>query len=134
VAEVGAAYRRGVELAGETLLDSLFIPQLHEMVTPALQHDVSGPDHDAHGVLETLTAAAAIVAADRAAKAANILVRTIRLANGLGGKGYVFVSGEVAAVQAAIDAGRTEALGKGLLVRSVVIPRLASQMKARVWA
>jgi microcompartment protein CcmL/EutN len=134
VAEVRAAYHRGVDLAGETLLDSLFIPQLHEMVTPALLQDVPGPDHDAHGVLETLTAAAAIVAADRAAKAANILVRTIRLANGLGGKGYVFVSGEVAAVQAAIDAGRTEALGKGLLVRSVVIPRLAAQMKARVWA
>jgi microcompartment protein CcmL/EutN len=134
VAEVRAAWRKGVDVAGETLLDSLFIPQLHEMVVPALQEDVAGPDHDAHGVLETLTAAAAIVAADQAAKAANVLVRTIRLANGLGGKGYVFVSGTLSDVQAAIDAGRAEALGKGLLVRSVVIPRLASQMKARVWA
>jgi microcompartment protein CcmL/EutN len=134
VAEVRAAYQRGVDAAAETLLDSLFIPQLHEMVVPALQGDVKGPDDDALGVLETLTAAAAIVSADRAAKAARVLVRTIRLANGLGGKGYVFVSGEVSDVQAAVEAGRVEAQSKGLLVRSVVIPRLAAQMKARVWA
>ena len=133
VAEVRSALRAGIEVAAETLLDSLFIPQLHEMVTPALRADVPGGDDDALGVLETLTAAAAIVAADRAAKAARVLIRTIRLANGLGGKGYVFVSGEVADVQAAVEAGRAEALERGLLVRSVVIPRLAAQMKARVW-
>jgi len=134
VAEVRAAYTRGVEAAGETLLDSLFIPQLHEMITPALAADVPGADDDALGVLETLSAAAAIVAADRAAKAARVLVRTIRLSNGLGGKGYVYLSGDVSNVQAAIEAGRADALAKGLLVRSVVIPRLAAQMKARIWA
>jgi microcompartment protein CcmL/EutN len=134
VAEVRAAYARGLDAAGETLLDSLFIPQLHEMITPALAADVPGTDDDALGVLETLSAAAAIVAADRAAKAARVLVRTIRLSNGLGGKGYVYLSGDVSNVQAAIEAGRTDALAKGLLVRSVVIPRLAAQMKARIWA
>jgi microcompartment protein CcmL/EutN len=134
VAEVRAAYARGVDAAGETLLDSLFIPQLHEMIMPALASDVPGADDDALGVLETLSAAAAIVAADCAAKAARVLVRTIKLANGLGGKGYVYVSGDVADVQAAVEAGRTDALAKGLLVRSVVIPRLAAQMKARIWA
>ena len=133
VAEVRSSFRSGVDVAAETLLDSLFIPQLHEMVMPALRGDVPGPDDDALGVLETLTAAAAIVAADRAAKAARVLIRTIRLANGLGGKGYLFLSGEVADVQAAVEAGRAEALGRGLLVRSVVIPQLAPQMKARVW-
>jgi microcompartment protein CcmL/EutN len=133
VAEVRSAFAAGVAAAAETLLDSLFIPQLHEMVTPALRGDVKGEDDDALGVLETLTAAAAIVAADRAAKAARVLVRTIRLANGLGGKGYVYLSGDVADVQAAVEAGRAEALANGLLVRSVVIPRLHPQMKARVW-
>ena len=134
VAEVRAAHGRGLELAAETLLDSLFIPQLHEMVMPALRGDVAGADDDALGVVETLTAAAAIVAADRAAKAARVLVRSLRLANGLGGKGYLYVSGELAEVQAAVEAGRAEALARGLLVRSVVIPRLHPQMKARVWA
>ena len=37
VAEVRAAWQRGRDVAGETLLDSLFIPQLHELVLPALR-------------------------------------------------------------------------------------------------
>ncbi len=133
VATVRAAYRRGIEVAAETLLDSLFIPQLHEMVVPALRGIVPPADHDALGVIETMTAAAAIIAADHAAKAADVLLRDIRLANGLGGKGVVFLSGAVGDVQAAIEAGRAEALKKGLLARSVVVPRLAAQMKAKVF-
>ena len=115
------------------LLDSLFIPQLHEMVLPALLGTVPTLEADALGVIETLTAASAILAADRAAKAAAVTVRDLRLANGLGGKGFVFLGGEVADVEAAVEAGRAEALRKGLLVRSVVVPRLHPQMKEWVF-
>ena len=132
VAPVRAAYRRGLEVAGDTLLDSLMIPQLHEMVLPALSGTAVGADHDALGVIETLTAASAIVAADHAAKAAAISLRDLRLANGLGGKGVVFLTGDLGNVQAAIEAGRAEALKRGLLARAVVIPRLHRQMKERV--
>lgn len=132
VATVRAAYRKGVEIAAETLLDSLFIPQLHDTVVPALRGVAPPADHDALGVIETLTAASAIVAADQAAKAADVLLRDIRLANGIGGKGVVFLTGAVSDVQAAIEAGRAAALKQGLLARSVVIPRLAAQMKAKV--
>jgi microcompartment protein CcmL/EutN len=131
VGPVRAAHRRGVEVAADTLLDSLFIPQLHAMVVPALRGLGPPADHDALGVLETLTAASAIVAADQAAKAADVLLRDIRLANGIGGKGVVQLTGAVSDVEAAIEAGRAEALKKGLLARSVVIPRLHPQMKAR---
>jgi microcompartment protein CcmL/EutN len=133
VGPVRSAFGRGVEVAADTLLDSLFIPQIHAMVIPALRGTVPARDEDALGVIETLTAASAIIAADRAAKAAAITLRDVRLANGLGGKGFVFLSGEVGDVQAAVDAGRAEALQKGLLVRSVVVPRLHPQMKDRVF-
>ncbi|NOT35735.1 MAG: BMC domain-containing protein [Candidatus Eisenbacteria bacterium] len=133
VAEVRAAHRRGLDAAAETRLDDLLIPQLHLDVMPALKGRVTGPDHDALGVIETLTAAATIVAADRASKTAGILLREIRLANGLGGKGFVTLSGDVASVQAAVEAGKSEAQRGGLLVRAVVIPRLHEQMKSRLW-
>jgi microcompartment protein CcmL/EutN len=133
VGPVRSSFARGVEVAADTLLDSLFIPQLHAMVIPALRGTVASRDDDALGVIETLTAAATILAADRAAKTADVLVRDVRLANGLGGKGFVFLSGEVGEVQAAVEAGRAEALQKGLLVRSVVVPRLHPQMKERVF-
>jgi microcompartment protein CcmL/EutN len=133
VAPVKAAYQRGVEMAADTLVDSILIPQLHAMVLPALAGTAPNVDHDALGVIETLTAAAAILAADRAAKTANVLLRDLRLANGLGGKGVLFLTGLVADVQAAVEAGREDALRRGLLHRSVVIPRLHIQMKERVF-
>ena len=132
VGPVRASFRRGVEVAGETLLDSLFIPNIHESVIAALAGSAANPDHDALGVIETMTAAATIVAADQAAKAAEVVVRDIKLANGLGGKGYFYVSGAVHDVQAAVDAGRGDAQKRGLLARSVVVPRLHAQMKAKI--
>ena len=132
VGPVRHAFQRGLEVAAETLLDSLIIPQLHDMVLPALRGTADSPDDDALGVIETLTAASAIVAADRAAKAARVTLRDLRLANGIGGKGVVFLTGDVSNVQAAVEAGRTLAVQAGLLSRSVVIPRLHPQMKARV--
>jgi len=132
VATVRASYRVGVEIAADTLLDSLFLPQVHEGVIPALRGLVGGNDEDSLGVIETLSAASAIVAADRAAKAARVTVRELRLANGLGGKGFVYLTGNVSNVQAAVEAGRAEAREKGLLVRSVVVPRLHPQMKERM--
>lgn len=132
VATVRASHRRGVEVAADTLLDQLFIPQLHEGVLPALRGTVAQGADDALGILETLTAASAIVAADAAVKAANVTVRDVRLANGIGGKGVVSLSGTVSAVQAAVEAGRADALRRGLLARSVVIPRLDPQLRGRM--
>lgn len=132
VATVRSSHRRGVEVAADTLLDQLFIPQLHEGVLPALRGVVRTGDDDALGILETLTAASAIVAADLAVKAANVTVRDVRLANGIGGKGVVTLTGAVSDVQAAVDAGRADALKRGLLARSVVIPRLDPQLRGRM--
>lgn len=133
VAPVRASHRRGLELAADTLLDSLLIPQLDPQVLPALRGAATACDDDSLGVLETLTAAAAIVAADAAVKAARVTLRDVRLANGLGGKGVVWLTGEVGDVQAAIAAGRAEAQGRGLLARTVVIPRLHEQLKLRMF-
>jgi microcompartment protein CcmL/EutN len=133
VATVRAAWQRGREVAGETLLDTLFIPQLHEQVVPALQGTCLPADHDALGIIETLTAASAIVAADRAAKTTDVRLRELRLANGLGGKGVLWLTGSVSDVQAAVEAGRAEAQRQGLLTRAIVIPRLHPQMKARLF-
>ena len=133
VAAVRASFRRGLEVAADTLLDSLLIPQIHQGVLPALRGTVTARDDDALGVIETLTAAAAFLSADHAAKAADVLLRDLRLANGLGGKGVLFLSGDVGNVEAAVAAGRAEAVRRGLLARAVVVPRLHAQMKQRVF-
>jgi len=124
VADVRSSHARGIEVAADALLDQLFIPQLHDGVMPALRGLVAPSDADAVGVLETLTAASAIVAADAAAKAAGIVVADLRLANGMGGKGVVTVTGSLPDVEAAVAAGRADAQKRGLLARAVVIPRM----------
>jgi microcompartment protein CcmL/EutN len=132
VATVRASHRRGVETAADTLLDELFIPQLHGGVLAALRGLVTRSEEDALGIIETLTAASAIVAADLAVKAASVTLRDLRLANGIGGKGVITLSGTVSDVQAGVEAGRALALKRGLLARSVVIPKLDARLRSRL--
>jgi microcompartment protein CcmL/EutN len=87
---------------------------------------------EALGIIETVTAAVCIVAADAAAKATDIQLLEIRLANGLGGKSFVLMEGVVADVEASIGAGTELVKEEGLLVRQVVIPQLHEQMRARI--
>jgi len=46
----------------------------------------------------------------------------VRLGTGIGGKSFVILTGEVAAVKASIDAGINTPAAEGMLVSSVVIP------------
>ena len=123
VEDVRSALRRGSEAAGEDLLDETLIPDVHADVRPAIAASASEGPLDALGVIETFTVASAVLAADRAAKRASVRLLRIRLANGLGGKCFVTLTGEVADVCAAVEAGAKAASERRLLVRDVVIPR-----------
>ena len=74
------------------------------------------------GIIETFSAASIVVASDAAVKAADVQLLDVRVALGLGGKGYALMTGDVAAVNAAVEAGSTAAAESGLLVSKVVIP------------
>ena len=62
------------------------------------------------------------IMADAAVKAADVDLIDLRLGSGIGGKSFAVVTGEVAAVQEAINCGIAAGEDKGLLVSSVVIP------------
>lgn len=85
----------------------------------------------AMGLIETAGYATALVAADYALKAANVkLVRietVIGVAKLLGVT--VYLGGEVAAVQSAVDAGTREAEKIGKVVSSLVIPNLDNKVR-----
>jgi microcompartment protein CcmL/EutN len=78
---------------------------------------------DAIGVVETNTVASAIVAADLALKTATVDLLELRIANGLGGKSFFTLTGEVSDVRSAVAAGARTASERGLLAREVVIAR-----------
>jgi bacterial microcompartment shell protein len=106
VASVDEAFRAGLEAAGDATLDKLFLPQAHAQLAGALRGEArAGAGVDALGVIETTTVAATILAADAAAKAAVVRVIEMQLARGLGGKAYFIVTGALAEVEAAVEAG-----------------------------
>ena len=74
------------------------------------------------GVMETFSLASSISAADTAVKAADVELIEVRLGRGMGGKSFVIVTGEVAAVEAAVQAAEGSEQTHGLISSSVVIP------------
>jgi microcompartment protein CcmL/EutN len=128
VADVQESLAAGRELGGSTVLDHVFLPQVHPEVVEAIS-GVRVPDvNDAVGVVETSTVASVIRAADAGIKGAQVRLVEIRLADGLGGKGIVLYAGLVADVEAAVDIGVGALERPEQLVRQVVIPQLHPEM------
>jgi microcompartment protein CcmL/EutN len=101
------------------------IPQIHEQVVPMLRRRggrING-QLDAIGVVETTTVASSIVAADIALKTSSVDLIDLRIANGLGGKSFFVLTGEVSDVRSAVATGAGNAQSAGQLAREVVIPR-----------
>ncbi len=119
---VNASIEAGKKIGAHTVVDDFIIPNIHPDVFPAINGAASMPEIKALGVIEGFTVASVIEAADAAVKAAKVDLVNIHLAMAIGGKGYVTLTGEVGAVQAAVDAGSDVIEKKGLLVEKVVIP------------
>jgi microcompartment protein CcmL/EutN len=132
VGPVAESFQVGVATAADTLVDQLFLPNAHRSLFPALMSAAPPRRDDALGIIETVTAAVCIVAADAAAKAADVQLLEIRLANGLGGKSFVLMEGAVPDVEAAVAAGVELVRQEGLLIRQVIIPQLHEQMRAKI--
>ncbi len=128
VADVEEALAAGEEVGGASILDQVFLPNVHRGVVEAIVGGRVPDRNDALGIVETSTVAAAIQAADAGLKSAHVRLVEVRLADGLGGKGIVFYSGEVADVEAAVASGVSTLSRPELLVQKVVIAQLHTDM------
>jgi microcompartment protein CcmL/EutN len=121
VDDIKEAMEAGEHYASYTMTDSTIIENLHPQVLPAINGANPVGEISAVGLLETWVAPSCVIAADAACKAADIRLIEVRLANGLGGKAYMTLTGPLDAVEAAIAAG-VEAVKSGQLIRKEVIP------------
>ncbi|MHB1653853.1 MAG: BMC domain-containing protein [Desulfitobacteriaceae bacterium] len=122
VGSVQSAMEIGKVIGEGVLIDHFMLANVHESVFPALSATASVKPEGALGIVETFTAAAAVVAGDVAAKAAQIDLIEIRLARGMGGKSFLTFSGDVGSVQVAVDAVVRSLTPEGTLVDQAVIP------------
>lgn len=122
VAAVENSVRVGAELDETSVVDEFIIPNVHPDVFPAITGTTQIEQINALGIIETFSLASLIVAADAAVKASEVKLIEIRLGLAIGGKSFVTLTGEVAAVEAAVQAGDRIASEKGMLAKSIVIP------------
>lgn len=118
---IQAAVDRAALVGEEFLIDKFVIGNLGESVYEAMCGTADVGARKALGIVETFTAASAILAADAAVKAANVSLIEVRVARGMGGKCFVTMTGEVADVKAAADAGARIAAADGVLINTEVI-------------
>lgn len=105
------------------LIDSFVLGNPAEEIFPAIYGASRVSEVKALGIIETYDAAAIIVAADQAAKTAEVFLIEIRLARGMCGKSYLLITGEVAAVEAAIANAQKSVEPRGMFLDSSVIAR-----------
>jgi microcompartment protein CcmL/EutN len=141
VGDVEEAFRAGVEVGEPCLVDTVFLPNVHDQVVAALRGSRRTGAGEALGIVETATVAAIVEAADAGVKGARVELLEIRLGDGIGGKGYLLFDGAVADVEAAvaialarIDDGALGSVPGGRSPIGRVIPQLHREMRAELEA
>ena len=122
---VKASVDTAMDMGGENGIDRFVLGNPDESIFPAIlgTTNVTADDVNALGVIETFDAAQIIVAADNAVKTSDVRLIEIRLARGMCGKSYVTLTGEVAAVKAAVDRAKEVVSRSGMLLDTTVIAR-----------
>ena len=105
----------------DKLIDDFVLGNPHDSIFAAIWGTTNVENPRALGILETYSVAQAIVAADTAAKTSEVNLIELRLARGMCGKSYLLLTGEVAAVEAAIEKAKLGAGENGMFLDSSVI-------------
>lgn len=130
VASIIASLKSGRRATEGFMVDELMISNIDPSVFPALSGCVNFPDNyqRAMGIIETFSVASVIEAADAAVKAAQVTLLRVHVAMAIGGKGFMMICGDVAAVKTAVEAGAQRVMESGVLVNKVVITGASKEL------
>lgn len=105
-AEVEESLQAAIATAAQSRIDHVNLAYVHPTVLEAVRTGtvVKGA-LESIGAVEVASICAAIRAADAALKAADVQLVDLHLARGIGGKGYLVVTGSLSDVEAAVEAG-----------------------------
>jgi microcompartment protein CcmL/EutN len=121
VASVDEAFRAGMAIAGDRVVDKLFLAQADPQIGPAVRGAIPAAGIESLAVVETTTVASAILAADAAVKVAAVRIVEMQLARGIGGKAFFSLSGQLAEIEAAVEAA-TGIVDGALVAATEIIP------------
>lgn len=118
---VNASIETAKKNCPQHLIDSFVLGNPHEGIFPAIYGTSHIEQMNALGILETFSAPSIIVAADEAAKTAQVELIELRIARGMCGKSYLLLTGEIAAVTAAIEKAKAVLGDSSMLLDSSII-------------
>lgn len=121
VAAVKNSIKVGKDIGSIFTVDDFVIANVHPQIFPALTATTDVNKITSLGIIETISAVSSIMAGDIAVKAANVELLEIRIARGLGGKGFVILTGEISSVKSAVKNCEVQLQETGQIVSTVVI-------------
>lgn len=126
VADVEAASAAGIEAAGFALINSATIPNVDPRIFPAMSNcsvvQVGTPKQaGALLIMETFSVVSAIKAADLAIKEADLELMRIHVAMAIGGKGFVVMTGSIAALESAVKPAVAYCKAEGMLAGYTIL-------------
>lgn len=122
VSDVESSMENGKKIANEYVVDCVVIPNVHKEVIRAINMATLPKKVNAVGIIEFFSITGAVRVADVCVKAADVVLVEVRLGAGIGGKSFVTLTGDTAAVEESVSRGVESANKDGMLVSSVVIP------------
>lgn len=128
IGAVKAAMEKGNEKYQPHIVDTFVLGNPHDSIYDALSGTYLYENVGAMGVIETRAVPSILKAADAAAKSATIGLKRVTLGNGIGGKGIVIFTGDIAAVEEALSIGAMQAETNGMLVDFSIIPNPDKQI------
>ncbi len=128
VASVDEAYQEGLRVSGNACIDSLILPDVHPRVFTVMMGEQEKVTAESLGIMETVSIATNIEAADAAIKGATVQILEMRIGDGFAGKGYTLFNGQVEDVEAAISIAGEVINKKQVSASTRVIPFLSKAM------
>ncbi|MEB3237453.1 MAG: BMC domain-containing protein [Candidatus Sericytochromatia bacterium] len=123
VAEVEESMQAGRAVAPEVLVDAMLLPQASTALLDRLRSGTTAPSAGTPvALVEAFACAGALAAADAALKAAAVDLHLLKLADGLGGKGWFVLGGDLEQLDVAVAAARAHLDPLGLTCRTLVLP------------
>jgi len=122
VASTEESMRMALDVVSPFLVDSLFIPQLHPEILPGIKGNYKKQKIDSLLIVETATVSSTILALDQGLKAAEVTLLELKLGQGLGGKGYFVLTGDLSETEASL-AHAKNILSDERLLHSEIIAR-----------
>lgn len=120
--DVKEAIEVGKRRYGDNVRDFFVLGNPHKSLYQALEGTYLYEKVEAMGIIETNAVPSILFAADQGAKAAQVKVVRISMANNLGGKGLIIFTGDLGSVEEAVQVAALNSESRGTLIDFSIIP------------